>query len=89
MQDSEKANGEKHETVGELLALLIIVQHMGSRLASETHGESYDLVRELNDTLHKARATIERIHTQAVARNEMPQESQPWQYPIFQPSEIK
>lgn len=89
MQDREAADGERRETVGELLALLIIVQHMGRRLAGETHGESYDLVRELNDTLHQARTTIEHIHTQAKARDEMPQESQPWQYPSFESSQIK
>ncbi|MFA6444633.1 MAG: hypothetical protein WCV99_20055 [Sterolibacterium sp.] len=48
----------RHETIEELSGLLFVVQDMGSRLASETHGDAYALIRELNNLLHQARATI-------------------------------
>lgn len=57
----ETARGERRETVGELLDLLAVVQKMGRRLAYETHGESYDFVREMNEHLHLAREKIELI----------------------------
>jgi len=31
---------------------------MGGRLADETHGEAYDLIRDLNNLLHQARAAL-------------------------------
>lgn len=61
MPGNETLNGERTETVVELLELLSIVQKMGHRLAYETHGESYDLVHELNELLHQAREKIELI----------------------------
>ena len=61
IKGDETATGEKRETVGELLDLLAVVQKMGRRLAYETHGESYDLVREMNELLHQARERIELI----------------------------
>lgn len=60
-QDEEAMKAERRETVGELSDLLAVVQKMGSRLAYETHGESYDFVRELNEALHRAREKIDLI----------------------------
>lgn len=54
-------NGERRETVGELADLLSIAQRMGRRLAYETHGESYEVVRDLNQQLHIAREKIDLI----------------------------
>ncbi len=61
IKGDETARGERRETVGEMLDLLAVVQKMGRRLAYETHGESYDIVRELNQCLHQAREKIEMI----------------------------
>ena len=61
VKGDETAKGERRETVGELLDLLAVVQKMGRRLAYETHGESYDFVREMNEHLHRAREKIELI----------------------------
>lgn len=57
----ETANGERCEAVEELLDLLALAQKMGRRLAYETHGESYEFVRELNEHLHQAREEIKLI----------------------------
>ena len=48
MHGDETLKGERSETVDELLELVLVVQKMGRRLAYETHGESYDFVRDLN-----------------------------------------
>lgn len=61
MQGEETPEGERRETIQELSDLLFVVQEMGRRLANETHGESYDLVRELNELLHQARAKLDLI----------------------------
>lgn len=61
IKGDETTRGERRETVGELFDLLAVAQKMGRRLAYETHGESYDLVRELNEHLHQAREKIELI----------------------------
>jgi hypothetical protein len=61
MHGDETLKGERSETVDELLELLLVVQKMGRRLAYETHGESYDFVRDLNGLLHQAREKIELI----------------------------
>lgn len=61
MKGDETAKGERRETVGEILDLLAVVQKMRRRPAYETHGESYDFVRELNEHLHQAREKIELI----------------------------
>ena len=61
IKGDETARGERRETVGEMLDLLAVVQKMGRRLAYETHGASYDTVRELNQHLHHAREKIEFI----------------------------
>lgn len=52
---------ERYETVDELSQLFGVVQAMGHRLAEETHGPSYDEVRELNEDLHQARMKIDAI----------------------------
>lgn len=61
MQGDETPRGERRETIEELSKLLLVVQEMGRRLAYETHGETYDLVRELNALLHQARAKMDLI----------------------------
>jgi hypothetical protein len=61
MQEEESPEGERRETIEELSNLLFVVQEMGRRLANETHGKSYDLVRELNELLHRARAKLDLI----------------------------
>jgi hypothetical protein len=68
MHGDETQKGEQRETAGELFALLSIAQKMGRRLAYETHGESYDYVRDLNELLHQACAKAELIQqTQATS----------------------
>jgi hypothetical protein len=52
MQGDETQVGERRETAAELFALLSIAQKMGRRLSYETHGDSYALVRDLNELLH-------------------------------------
>lgn len=59
MQNDETRNGERRETVEEMFALRRIAQKIGHRLAYETHGESYESVRELNELLHLARQKAE------------------------------
>lgn len=66
MPGDETRKGERRETVRELLELFAICQEMGHRLAYETHGDSYDLVRELNELLHRSRKIIEQIQRAAV-----------------------
>lgn len=61
IKGDETSKGERRETVGELLDLLAVAQKMGRRLAYETHGESYDFVRELNEHLHQAREKVDLI----------------------------
>ena len=61
MQSKVALKMERSETVAELLELLMIVQGMGHRLATQTHGEAYDLVRELNELLHQTRVEMELI----------------------------
>lgn len=58
MPAAEILSGARHETIEELSGLLFVVQDMGSRLANETHGDAYALIRDLNDLLHQARATL-------------------------------
>jgi hypothetical protein len=61
MYSEENLAGERIETAKELSDLFVVVQEMGRRLANETHGEAYDLVRELNELLHQARLKINQI----------------------------
>lgn len=58
MQIDDSQEQERRETVEELSEMLLVVQEMGRRLANETHGASYELVRVLNELLHQARAQI-------------------------------
>ena len=58
MPGAETLLNARLETIEELSGLLFVVQAMGSRLANETHAEAYDLIRELNQLLHQARATV-------------------------------
>lgn len=64
MQDKLTLAKERIETIRELSDLLFVVQQMGHRLADETHGDSYAVVRELNETLHHARACISTLEEQ-------------------------
>jgi hypothetical protein len=62
MQDELTPKKEQTETISELSALLFVAQQMGSRLADETHGDNYAVVRDINAALHQARihlATLE------------------------------
>lgn len=54
----ETLAGARRQTIEELSGLLFVVQDMGGRLADETHGEAYDLIRDLNNLLHQARAAL-------------------------------
>jgi uncharacterized coiled-coil protein SlyX len=58
---NETREGERRETIDELSDLIVVVQEMGQRLAGETHGDSYSLVRELNELLHQARVQLSKI----------------------------
>lgn len=57
----ETRESERMETIREQRDLLAVVQEMGKRLADETHGNSYDAVRELNELLHQATRHAETI----------------------------
>ena len=61
MQIDDLQEQERRETVEEISELLVVVQEMVRRLANETHGTPYELVLELNELLHQARAKIELI----------------------------
>lgn len=61
----ETRESERRETIDELSDLLSVAQEMGQRLAGETHGESYALVRELNELLHQSRAQLFKIKEDA------------------------
>lgn len=61
MQGNETLNEERREIIEELSALLFVIQEMGHRLALESHGEVYDLARELNEHVHQAREKIKQI----------------------------
>lgn len=58
---NDTRESERQETIDELSDLLHVVQEMGQRLATETNGETYDLVRELNELLFQARAQLDRV----------------------------
>ena len=57
----EEMEGERQETIEELLDLLVVVQEMGRRLAAETHGDAYSKVRELNELLHQSCVQLVKI----------------------------
>lgn len=54
----ETLAGARRQTIEELSGLLFVVQDMSGRLADETHGEAYGLIRDLNNLLHQARAAL-------------------------------
>lgn len=54
----ETMSAARIETIEEMSGLLFVIQEMGTRLANETHGAAFDLVRELNELLHQAHATV-------------------------------
>lgn len=58
---SDTRESERKETIDELSDLLHVVQKLGQRLATETHGDAYDLVRDLNELLHQARGQLDRV----------------------------
>ena len=60
--------GERRQTIYALSDLLLVAQEMGQRLANETHGDAYALVRELNEILHQARLQIEEIQIQRASQ---------------------
>ena len=68
----ETREGERRQTIYELSTLLLVVQEMGRRLANETHGDDYEPVRELNETLHQARLQIDRIRDERAAKFKTP-----------------
>ncbi|MDD4928460.1 MAG: hypothetical protein PHP85_04200 [Gallionella sp.] len=61
MHINEAQDKRRSETIGELSALLLLAQETGSRLACETHEDTYDLVQELNQLLHQSRVKLELI----------------------------
>lgn len=61
MKELATREDERRETIEELSDLLSVVQEMGLRLATETHGEAYDRVHELNELLHLVRAKLRAI----------------------------
>lgn len=61
MSEREIVEAERRETIDELSDLLAVVQEMGRRLASETHGDAYSEVRVLNDIFHHARTQLEKV----------------------------
>jgi hypothetical protein len=61
MSAAEIQEGERRETIDELSDLLVVVQAMGQRLATETHGDAFDQVRQLNELLHQVRLQLDRI----------------------------
>ena len=48
-------------TIEQLTEQLFVVQKMGQWLANETHGDSYDRVRALNEFLHLAHSHLRGI----------------------------
>lgn len=49
------------DMIDQLAKLLSVTQDMGRRLANESHGRSYDRVREFNEILHLAREQLTAI----------------------------
>lgn len=52
---------ERADHIDQMSKLLSVMQDVGRKLANESHGRSYDKVRELNEILHLARGQIEAI----------------------------
>jgi hypothetical protein len=51
--------------IEQLSKLLTVVQDLARKLADESHGRSYDKVRELNELLHLARQQLTSIQLDA------------------------
>jgi len=58
MPTNQSESQERLQVIEELSGLLNVVQEMGRRLADETHGNTYDLVKDLNEALHQARIQL-------------------------------
>jgi hypothetical protein len=58
MQEDQTIESERRETLDELSDLFTVVQQMGQRLATETHGDRFAPVQALNELLHGIRAQI-------------------------------
>lgn len=52
---------DRADMIDQLAKLLSVTQDMGRRLANESHGRSYDRVREFNEILHLAREQLTAI----------------------------
>jgi hypothetical protein len=50
--------------VEQLVKLLALAQDVAHKLANESHGRSYDQVRELNEILHLARRQVAAIEAE-------------------------
>jgi len=61
MPTNQSESQERLQVIEELSGLLNVVQEMGRRLADETHGNTYDLVKDLNEALHQARRQLQVI----------------------------
>ena len=61
MLGDETRASEQRETIDELSDLLFVVQEMGRRLGTETHGDLYSQVRQLNEIFHQARIQLDAI----------------------------
>jgi hypothetical protein len=66
MGSNDAEEQDRQEAVIELAELVHLAQETGRRLANESHGEQYDLVREVNELLHRIRVQIELIQARAV-----------------------
>lgn len=62
--DAEREMREIH--IEQLSELLSVVQDLAHKLADESHGRSYDQVRELNEIVHLARLRVGHIQADAV-----------------------
>ena len=56
---------DRADLVDQLSKLLSVTQDMGRKLANESHGRSYDRVREFNEILHLAREQLTAIEVAA------------------------
>lgn len=52
---------ERADHIDQLSKLLSVMQDVGRKLADESHGRSYDKVREFNQILHLARERLDAI----------------------------
>lgn len=52
---------ERADHTDQLSKLLSVMQDVGRKLANESHGRSYDKVREFNQILHLAREQLDAI----------------------------